>query len=93
MLFPLIKVISTGGGITVKLLLLKYVVRLHMINNIINELQKINLKIVFVFASIEFSIPQSFLENFQILWWIMLPYANYGILIIRLCAHCLKCLE
>ena len=76
MLFSLIKVISTGGGITVKLLLLKYVVRLHMINNIINELEKINLKIVFVFASIEFSIPQSFLVNFQILRWIMLPYAN-----------------
>ena len=93
MLFSLIEVISTGGGITVKLLLLKYVVRLHMVNNIINELQKINLKIVFVYASIEFLISQSFLGNSQVMWWIMLPYANYGILIIRLCAHCLKRLE
>ena len=41
MLFSLIKVISTGGGITVKLLLSKYVFMLPMINNIINELEKI----------------------------------------------------
>ena len=60
--------ISTGGGITVKVLLLEYVVRLHMINNIINERQKINLKIVFVFASIEFLISQSFLGKSQIMW-------------------------
>ena len=50
MLFSLIKLIRTGGGVTVNLLLLNHVVRLHMINNIVNEPEKIKFQDCFHFC-------------------------------------------